>query len=75
MRTPGTRLISSVGYFPERYGEDILSLAVAILTKQLTPPAIFIKHELITSSNVNHHYPNDILLSRDAVEAGLFRAP
>jgi ribose transport system substrate-binding protein len=73
MRVRGTRLIGSVGYFPERYGERILSLANAILTNQPTPPAVFVKHEMITPSNVDHYYPNDALLSRDAVDGALFR--
>jgi ribose transport system substrate-binding protein len=73
MRVRGTRLIGSVGYFPERYGEGILSLANAILTNQPTPPAVFVKHEMITPSNVDHYYPNDVLLSREAIDGALFR--
>src|SRR5438874_6683414 len=31
LRQPGTRLIGSVGYFPEKYGADIVSVALDIL--------------------------------------------
>lgn len=75
MRLPGTRLVCSVGYFPERYGEGILSLATTILRKEAAPPAVFVKHELITPANVDHFYPNDVLLGRDSIDAGLFRKP
>lgn len=30
-RTPGTRLIGSVGFFPEQYGESVMQLALDIL--------------------------------------------
>jgi hypothetical protein len=26
------------------------------------PPAVFVRHQLITPENVDHHYPNDALL-------------
>ncbi|HWR50197.1 MAG TPA: substrate-binding domain-containing protein [Bryobacteraceae bacterium] len=74
MRSPETRLIGSVGYFPERYGKEILALAAAILHKEAVPPAIFVKHEMITPANVDRYYPNDALLSRDSIDAALFRS-
>lgn len=75
MRVPGTRLVGSVAYFPERYGDGIIALALEILARRRVPPAIFVKHELITPANVNHHYPNDALLERDRIDASLFHAP
>jgi ribose transport system substrate-binding protein len=75
MRAPGTRLVGSVGYFPERYGAGIVSMALDILARRAVPPAIFVKHELITPANVNHHYPNDALLERHKIDAGLFHSP
>jgi len=62
LREPGTRLIGSVAYFPERYGPQVLRLALDILERKPAPPAVFIKHQLITAENVNHYYPNDALL-------------
>jgi ribose transport system substrate-binding protein len=61
LRRPHSRLIGSVGFFPERYGEQILSLAFDILEGKATGPAVFIKHTLITRENVNDLYPNDAL--------------
>jgi ribose transport system substrate-binding protein len=62
MREPRTRLIGSVAYFPERYGEGLIRLALDILARKPTPPAVFIKHQLITPDNVDHYYPNDRLM-------------
>jgi ribose transport system substrate-binding protein len=54
-------LVASVGFFPERYGEAILKLALDILAHRRTPPAVFARHHLITPENVDHFYPNDPL--------------
>jgi ribose transport system substrate-binding protein len=71
MRRPGTRLIGSVGFFPERYGDGVMALALDILRHKPTPPAIFVKHELVTPENVNHFYPNDALLSAGELDLTL----
>ena len=68
LREPRTRLIGSVWYFPEKYGQGIIRLALDLLAQKATPPAIFIRHQLITPDNVDHFYPNDTLM-------GLTRAP
>ncbi len=57
LRRPGTRLIGSVGYFPERYGEELIRLALSILQKKPVPSAVFVKHQLITPRNVGLLYP------------------
>jgi len=62
LRRPGTRLIGTVAYFPERYGDGLLKLALEILTHRQTPPALFVRHQLVTTENVDHLYPNDALL-------------
>ncbi len=68
LRRPGTRLIGSVGYFPEKYGEGLISLALEILQNKPVAPAIFIKNQLITSENVNDYYPGDRSMSREEAE-------
>jgi ribose transport system substrate-binding protein len=74
MRRPGTCLIGSVGFFPERYGDGIMALALDILRHKPTPPAVFVKHQLITPENVNHFYPNDALLSPGELDLTLLGA-
>jgi ribose transport system substrate-binding protein len=61
LRTLHTRLIASVAYFPEKYGDGLLRLALDILARKVVPPAIFMNHQVITPENVDHFYPNDML--------------
>jgi len=62
LREPRTPLIGSVGYFPERYGDGLMKLALDIIAHRPTPPAVFVRHQLITASNLDHFYPNDTLM-------------
>ena len=59
LRRPGTRLVGSVAYFPERYGEEIIPMALNILQKKPVPTAVFVKHQLLTPRNVDLVYPLD----------------
>jgi ribose transport system substrate-binding protein len=62
LREPRSPLIASVAYFPEKYGDGLIRLALAILSKRPVPPAVFVHHQIITRENVDHFYPNDALL-------------
>jgi ribose transport system substrate-binding protein len=62
LRDPRSPLVGSAGYFPERYGEGLIRLALDILAKKPLPPAIFVRHQMVTRENVDHLYPNDGLL-------------
>jgi ribose transport system substrate-binding protein len=64
LRRNRTPLIASVGYFPERYGEPLIQIALRILSKQPVPPATFTKPKLIVPTNVDHYYPTDPLRSQ-----------
>jgi len=66
LRAPRTPLVASVGYFPERYGEGLIRLALDLLGRKAVPPAVFVKHQIITRENVDHYYPNDSLLEPPA---------
>ncbi len=59
LRRPGTRLVGSVAYFPERYGEELIPMALNILRLKPAPAAIFVKHQLLTPRNVDLVYPLD----------------
>lgn len=74
IRRPGTRLIGSVAFFPETYGSQLIELAFHILQGKPVPPAVFVKHMLITAENVDHHYPNDALLSVPDADALLWNS-
>src|SRR6202042_1920898 len=59
LRRPNTRLVGTVAYFPERYGDEIIPLALSILQKKAVPSTVFVKHQLITPRNVDLIYPLD----------------
>jgi ribose transport system substrate-binding protein len=63
MRRPQTALVGSVAYFPETYGERLLRLAVDVAeNRKHAPAAVFTQHVLVTPSNVDKIYSNDLLL-------------
>ena len=74
LRRPNTRLVGTVAYFPERYGDEIIPLALSILRKIPVPSTVFVKHQLITPRNVDLIYPLDspvaVRGARRAVEVG-----
>jgi ribose transport system substrate-binding protein len=41
-----------------------------ILGHRPAPPALFIQHQLVTTANVDHLYPNDALLGGGTRAAG-----
>src|SRR6185312_7776713 len=59
LRRPGTGLVGRVAYFPERYGDELMALALKILQKKSPPSTAFVKHQLITARNVDLLYPLD----------------
>ena len=61
LRQPNTRLVGSVAFFPERYGENVIRVSLDILSGRPVPPAVFVEHKLVTPSTVDHYYPNDSL--------------
>jgi ribose transport system substrate-binding protein len=59
LRKPNTRLVGTVAYFPERYGDELVTLALQLLQKKAVPSTSFVKHQIITPRNVNLIYPLD----------------
>jgi len=59
LRKPNTRLVGTVAYFPERYGDELIPLALQLLQKKSVPPTVFVKHQMITPRNVDLIYPLD----------------
>jgi ribose transport system substrate-binding protein len=64
LRVANTRFVASVAFFPEKYGDGLLRLALEILSRKVVPPAVFTNHQIITPDNVDHFYPNDSLVSQ-----------
>ena len=65
LRRQHTPLVASIGYFPEKYGDGLIRLALDILGRRAVPPAAFVKHQVITRENVDHFYPNDALMGAE----------
>lgn len=65
LRLPHTRLFGSVAFFPERYGESVLKLALEILHHRVIPSAVYAPVQLITPKNVNQFYPKGIFEQAD----------
>ncbi len=59
LRRPGSRLIGTIAFFPEHYGEDLLGLAIDLLHKKHVPPAVYAKHQMITPQLADQLYPMD----------------
>ena len=57
LRAPGTRIIGSTAFMPERYGEMLMDLALRILRGESVPPAVFMDHVFIDAANVDAYYP------------------
>ncbi len=58
IRQPGSRLIGSAAYWPERYGKRLIDVAQKILRGEPVPPAVYSEHILITKDNIDEYYPN-----------------
>jgi ribose transport system substrate-binding protein len=59
LRLANTRLVAAVAFFPEKYGESLLLLALDILNKRTHPPAVHMPVQLLTCKNVGDFYPHD----------------
>ncbi len=56
-----SRLIGSVAYFPERYGEGLIPLALEIIQRRTVPSAVFVKHQIVAPDNLWQIYPSEDL--------------
>jgi ribose transport system substrate-binding protein len=57
IRKRDSRIIGSTAYMPERYGEQLMEIALRILRGKPNAPAVYIKHVFIDASNIDQYYP------------------
>jgi ribose transport system substrate-binding protein len=57
MLAPNSCLIGSVGFFPEKYGEQIIPLVLKILAGEAVPPMVHIQHVFLNAKNLADYYP------------------
>ena len=62
LRLPNTRLVAAVAFFPEKYGESLLMLALDILNKRAAPTAVYMPVQVLTRKNVGEFYPQDTFI-------------
>jgi ABC-type sugar transport system substrate-binding protein len=53
----GSVVLGSVAYYMDRYGSDVLPLAMRLLAGETLPPRTVTKHILVTATNVFREYP------------------
>lgn len=53
----GSVVLGSVAYFMDRYGNELLPLAIRLLSGETLPPRTTTKHILVTAANVFREYP------------------
>src|SRR5437764_2102825 len=53
----GSVVLGSVAYYMDRYGYDVLPLALRLLAGETLPPRTVTRHVLITAGNVFQEYP------------------
>jgi ribose transport system substrate-binding protein len=51
-------LVAATGYFPERYGNFLIPMALETLAGKTLPPAVLQTHYMITKANVCKYYPD-----------------
>jgi ribose transport system substrate-binding protein len=50
--------IGDAGYFPERYGADILPILLNLIEGKKEPATAYLKHEAVTPENIRSLYPD-----------------
>jgi ribose transport system substrate-binding protein len=53
----GSVVLGSVAYYMDRYGYDVLPLALRLLAGETLPPRTVTRHILVTAANVFREYP------------------
>ena len=49
--------VGDVAYFPERYGELIMPVAIALARGEEVPEEVLVSHEFVTRDNIDEFYP------------------
>lgn len=65
LRYPQTRMIGSIATFPERYGENLVQIALDLLQGKPVMPATYAPIQLITPQNIDKFYPPSLFASAE----------
>ena len=50
--------VASVGSFPERYGNSLIPMSLALLAGKDLPDSVLINHVMVTKQNICEYYPD-----------------
>jgi len=56
LRDPESPLVAAIGYFPERYGEKLISLGLSVVNQERVPPSCYTEHVVLTHVNIGQYY-------------------
>ena len=59
IREGNSPLVGTVSFFPERYGNFIIPLALDILAGNAVPSIVRVPHEVISIDNIDAYYPEE----------------
>ncbi|MCY3781041.1 MAG: hypothetical protein OXG78_12075, partial [Chloroflexi bacterium] len=59
IRAGNSPLVGTVSFFPERYGDFIVPLALDILAGNAVPSIVRVPHEVISADNIDTYYPEE----------------
>jgi ribose transport system substrate-binding protein len=57
IRNADSRIIGSTAFMPEKYGQQLLDIALRLLNGESIPPAVYIDHIFVESRNIDLYYP------------------
>jgi len=57
IRRRGSRMIASIAYFPEKYGANLIRLAMDLAAGRKTPPTVYTNHVALDRHNLDRFYP------------------
>lgn len=61
------RLVASTGSFPERFGNDLIPMALDELAQRATPAAAFVHHAMVTKANLCKYDPKFRCVGKEAL--------
>ena len=59
IRKANSPIIGATAFWPERYGEQLIEIAMRILSGDSVPPAVYIDHVFLDADNIDQHYPEE----------------
>ncbi len=59
IRRANSPVIGATAFWPERYGQQLIDLALKIIQGEPAPPAVYVDHVFLDAANIDRYYPED----------------